>query len=101
MPKRIVVMADEVTCTAFRLLGAETIAVNDHEEAIKVLNEIRMRDDVGVVLVAQHIIAPIKEEIENMASKIRTPIISFLPTKQMPGEPIDMRKLLMKALGFG
>lgn len=101
MTRKVVVIADRVTCTAFRLVGAETISVETPEETLRAIDRCRMRDDVGLVLVAQHVAEPVREEVERMAERTRVPVITFIPTRQMPGEPVDMRKLLMRALGFG
>ena len=99
--KRIVVVADEYTAIPFRMLGIEAYTVRSGEEARQVLQKLIERSDVGVVLVASDYQDAVKDIADKVARERSDLVVMTLPTLRNPGKPVDMRRLLLQALGFG
>ena len=99
--QKLAVIGDEHLVLAYRMLGAETFVAHTAEEMMEILKELLAREDIGVILVTRDLVEPVMEDFSRIASRVKPPIVSILPTMKAPGEPVDMRKLLMKALGVG
>ena len=98
--RKVLVIADEETCMMYRMVGCETISVSDPDELISALKASLTRDDLAVILVSQELGEPVREEIEKAIATSKS-IISYLPTPRSEGKPVDMRRLLLRALGVG
>ncbi len=98
--KNIVVIGDKETVLIYRNIGCIGIEVSNPPELLNAVDIYSRKDDVGVILVVQDIAEPVKPEIEKIMDKTGKSI-SYIPSPHIRGEPIDMQKLLMKALGFG
>lgn len=102
MEKRhIVAVADPYTVYALRLIGVEGYPVTSTEEARKVIKELEIREDVGLVLVSAEIFDDIREAIDELQRNRSDIVIARLPTVREPGKPMDVQKELLKALGMG
>lgn len=44
---------------------------------------------------------PIKEKIDPIIADQRKPLITIIPSPFSESKPLDVRKMIMKALGFG
>ncbi|MCE4614315.1 MAG: hypothetical protein F7B60_02110 [Desulfurococcales archaeon] len=99
---KIVVLGDEHTLIPFKLAGAEVKEVSSWDEAKAVITtELNGEKGVSIVLLAAHLIPEEKRaEFRSIASTVRFTLVS-LPTKWAPPKPVDMKKLLLEALGFG
>lgn len=86
----------------FRTLGTEAILVKDSKEVLKTLEElVEKKDEIGLILITKDAASGVLREVEDIANRIREPIISIIPCGIKEVKPPDMRKLLMRALGFG
>ena len=99
MEGKVLVIGDEETVTACRLIGCEGIVAMDPDDLLLKLESNVARDDVSVILVAQDLAEPVSDEIDRIISRTKK-IISFLPTSRSRGKPVNMRELLLRALGF-
>ncbi len=99
--KRIVVVADEYTVIPFRMLGVDVRVVHSGEEARRVVEELIEQPDVGVVLVASDYSDAVRDIMDRVARERSDMVVTVLPTLKNPGKPVDMRRLLLQALGFG
>ncbi|MCE4606147.1 MAG: hypothetical protein F7B59_02295 [Desulfurococcales archaeon] len=99
---KIVVLGDKHTLLPFRLAGAEVREASSWDEAKSVISsDLAGEKDVSIVLLAAHLIPEEKRgEFRSLASKVDFTLVS-LPTKWAPPKPVDMKKLLLEALGFG
>lgn len=100
MRGKVLVVGEPELVTAYRMLGCETIEASGPEDVLKVLENNVARDDIGAILVSQEAAEPVRDEIDKIIEKSGK-IISFIPTLRKPGEPVDFRKMMLKALGFG
>ncbi len=102
MEKRhIVAVADPYTVHALRLIGVEGYPVNTAAEAKKVIRELEVREDVGLVLVSAELFDEIEDAIEQLQRSRSDIVVARLPTVREPGKPMDVQKELLKALGMG
>jgi len=99
--KRIVVVADEYTAIPFRMLGVDVRIVHSGDEARRVVEELVEKPDVGVILVASDYGDAVKDILDKVARERSDLVVTLLPTLKNPGKPVDMRRLLLQALGFG
>ncbi|MEM1620045.1 MAG: V-type ATP synthase subunit F [Fervidicoccaceae archaeon] len=97
---KIVVIGGEDLATAYGLLGCETRIASSPDELLSVLEEVVAADDVALILISQELSEPVRGEVDALIARTKK-IISYIPTPTSEGRPIDMRKLLLKALGFG
>jgi len=98
--QKVLVIAEVDTATIYRMLGCEVIEVDDPEKLVRELKANEKREDIGIILLSNELSKPVKQEINGIIAK-SDKLISFIPTQRSKGEPVDMRKLLLKALGFG
>lgn len=102
MEKRhIVAVADPYTAYALRLIGVEGYPVDSIDEAKKVLKNIEVREDVGLVLVSAEFFDDVKDVVEELQRSRSDLVVARLPTVREPGKPMDVQKELLKALGMG
>jgi len=99
--KRVVVIADEYTATAFRLIGVDARIVSSGDEARKLVEKLLEDEEVGVILVSNEFADSVRDIVERVGSERSDKVVALLPTLRHPGKPADMRRLLLQALGFG
>ena len=100
--KKTIVIGRREEILPFRMLGAETIVVRDPREVPGILEQlVERKEEVGLVLITRETASSVLRDIEDIANRIREPIISIIPCGVREVKPPDMRKLLMRALGFG
>lgn len=63
-----------------RLSGIETICLEQKEDIIKNLEDIKKRKDVGILVITDTIYNMSKEEIDNMKVNVKLPLIVQIPT---------------------
>lgn len=102
MPGRIVVIADEETCTLFRLAGiGEAYSVTDPGEARRILEQLEKGEDYVLALVSDRIASSI-DGFEELAVnfKMVTPI-TFPDRRGVPAKATDtLREIVKRAIGF-
>ena len=94
-------MGDTYLATSFKLLGAEAVELQDAARLPEELKSLVDREDIGLILVARDLAEPVMDRITPFLSRTRPPLVSLIPTPASPGKPVDMRALLMRALGMG
>jgi V/A-type H+-transporting ATPase subunit F len=99
--RHIVAIADPYTVYALRLIGVEGYPVTSSEEAKRILKNIELREDVGLVLVSAEIFDEISDAISALQRGRSDLVVARLPTIREPGKPMDVQKELLKALGMG
>ncbi|MEM2739439.1 MAG: V-type ATP synthase subunit F [Candidatus Bathyarchaeia archaeon] len=102
MPGRIVVIADEETCTLFRLAGiGEAYSVVDPNEARRILEQLEKGEDYVLALISDRI-ASSMEGFEELAVSLKmvTPI-TFPDRRGVPARAVDtLREIVKRAIGF-
>ncbi|BCU67421.1 ATP synthase subunit F [Sulfolobales archaeon HS-7] len=98
---KLFVIGDKYTVALFKLIGAEGKEIQDFRQAIATINEVRRREDVVLVFITKDIYEAISTTIDELMLNTVRPMISVIPSPFSEAKPIDSKKLINKALGFG
>ena len=99
LERKLAVIADRANIPLFKSVGAVTVEASSEEEALRAVESLASRPDVGLVIVLRHIIED-EEEFRRKAEAAGVPIL-VLPTRWSRVEPINVDKLIARALGMG
>ena len=92
---KIVVLGDEMFCTAFRLAGVQDARVFSSPEQVE---ELMLEGDVGVVIAQEEVLASLPSRIAKAIESVPKPMFIGLSLKGKPtGESLD--SLVKRALG--
>lgn len=103
MGKQLIVIGGKEVVTAFNLVGLKGIEVSSPRELIQALKRITSNpEDVGVVLLSEDYIEPVKEEVEkiqlNLGGRL---VIGRLPGRIKKTSSLNVQEILKRALGVG
>lgn len=98
---KVVVVGDRYTVNLFRMIGAEGLVLDDPLSLEDTLVKLKKREDIDLILVANDLYNPVKEKIESLVIDQKRPLITVIPTPFSQGKPLDVKGLILKALGFG
>lgn len=98
---KVLVIGDKYTVNLFRLVGAETIILEDPLKLEDTLLKLRKREDLDLILITNDLYSPVKEKIDNILLEQKKPLITIIPSPFSESKPIDVKGLILKALGFG
>lgn len=99
---KVVLIGDPHTALPFQLSGVEHVEAGDWDELVSRIEELRkIPGRVSIVLVASHLVPEEKREEWSRLSGEAPFAVLTLPTRWAPPKPVDMKKLLLEALGFG
>ncbi len=96
---KVAVVGDKYNNPLFRSAGLVTIEAYSQDDAVRKVIEASRRDDIGLVIVLKHMIED-EEAFRNGIKDVEKPVL-ILPTRWATAEPINVDKLLAKALGLG
>lgn len=98
---KVLVVGDKYTVNLFRLIGAESIILDDPLKLEETLQKLKKREDVDLILVSNDLYAPVKEKIDSLLLEQKKPLITIIPSPFSESKPVDVKGLILKALGFG
>ena len=93
------VIGDRETLPLFRGLGFHAVEATSDDEVVRALRGIAGEGGYALVIVYKHVVKD-EEAVRREAEKLGLPLL-ILPTRWAPAEPVDVNKLIAKALGFG
>ncbi|MCE4612884.1 MAG: hypothetical protein F7C07_03525 [Desulfurococcales archaeon] len=99
LEQKLAVIADRANIPLFRSIGAMTLEASNEEEALRAVESLASKPEVGLVIVLRHIIGD-EEEFRRKAERLGVPLL-VLPTRWSRVEPINVDKLIARALGMG
>ncbi len=98
---KVLVLGDKYTIYTFRLLGFEGMIVEKGEELLKLLDELREREDLGVILVTSDIVNQVRDAFNRIRLKTTKPLIMEIPSlREVKFEAVDYLGILRAALGI-
>ncbi|MCE4608569.1 MAG: V-type ATP synthase subunit F [Caldisphaeraceae archaeon] len=95
---KIYVIADRINANLFRIAGIPTLEANKQEDVIEQM-KVAESKGASLVVVLKHLVDD-NNKIRGFARSIGLTLL-IIPTKLANMEPIDVDKLLAKALGIG
>ncbi len=97
---RILIAADRFNATLFRSAGLTVVEAENQDEVVReVILAARKYRDIALIIVLKHLVDE-EDKLRKSLEDIGKPIL-ILPTRWAKAEPINVEKLLAKALGFG
>lgn len=96
---RVLVVGDRDTLPLFKAVGARVAEAGSAEEALEALRREASRGDIAVAIVLKHVIGD-EEEFRARASGLGVPVL-VLPSRWAEAKPVDVNKLVARALGLG
>ena len=96
---KVAVVGDKYNNPLFRATGLLTIEALSYEDAVRKTVEAAARSDVGLVIVLKHLVED-EDDFRRRITGVEKPVI-ILPTRWSGAEPINVDKLLARALGLG
>ncbi|MCY0849975.1 V-type ATP synthase subunit F [Sulfuracidifex metallicus] len=98
---KVVVIGDKYTTNLFKIMGTEGQVIEDPLSLPNVILDIRKRDDIDLVLLTKDIYDPVKEKVDSIILNQKKPLITVIPSPFSEAEALNVRKMIMSALGFG
>jgi len=98
---KILVIGDKYTVNLFRLIGAESLILDDPLKLEETLVKLRKREDLDLIFVSNDLYTPVKEKIDSILLEQKKPLITIIPSPFSESKPVDVKGLILKALGFG
>lgn len=95
---RVVVLGDRDTLPLFKSAGFMTVEAYSQSQALNIIARLQESSDIALIIVLKHILSDV-EEFKAKTAESKIPVF-VLPTLWSPGEPLDVNKLLAKALGL-
>ncbi|MEB3860921.1 MAG: hypothetical protein GSR84_01710 [Desulfurococcales archaeon] len=96
---KVAVIGDKYNNPLFRSAGLVTIEAYSQDDVVRKVVEASRRDDIGLIIVLKHMIED-EETFRDGIKDVEKPVL-ILPTRWATAEPINVDKLLAKALGLG
>lgn len=95
---KVLVVGDENSLALFRMAGMSVKVVSSQAEAEAAVSEAPAKG-FSLVIVLRHVVSD-EDSIRKIAKSAGVTLL-LLPTKWSRGEPINVEKLLLQALGLG
>ena len=77
------------TQIGLRLVGVKGVTVHKREEVLDVLNSLKGRRDIGILLVTEKIAALIPKELNSMRLAKKPPLVTVIPDRHGSRRPKD------------
>jgi len=98
---KVYVIADEISCPLFRLIGAHVERSKGPEETMEILKNLIKNPEVSMIMISYDVAVGKEEEIRDLAASIPKPVITLIPGRLHKPPKLDPNKVLLRALGFG
>ncbi len=96
---RIAVVGDRYSIPLFRSVGMVVEEAETQAGALDKVRSLASRGDVGLIIVLKHLIED-EDSFRRVVSGLGVPVL-ILPTKWSRAEPVNVDKLVARALGLG
>jgi len=101
LPDRIIVIGDPSTVMGFRLAGVGEAYIAEGKDAEKRLAELLDRENAGIIIVTEPVIAGLDWRLKKRIEAIAKPVVVAVPDKGGPsGEAGKLSEMIKRALGF-
>lgn len=98
---RIIVIGDSATVTGFKLAGVSEVYVAEAEEAEKRLVSLLDRENAGIIVVNESLLASLDWRLKKRIEGLAKPVIVGVPSKSGPSAEVEsLGEMIKRALGF-
>ena len=98
---KIIVIGDSATVTGFKLAGVSETYVAEGKDAEKRLAELLDRENAGIIIVTERILAGLDWRLKKRIEAIAKPVVVGIPDKTgFSREAGRLNELIKRALGF-
>ncbi|MEM0015799.1 MAG: V-type ATP synthase subunit F [Saccharolobus sp.] len=98
---KVYVLGDRYTVSLFRMVGAEGNFLEDPYILPNSISELKKREDIDLILITKDMYEPVKEKIDPLIANQKKPLVTIIPSPFSESKPVDVKKMIMRALGFG
>lgn len=98
---KVFLIGDKYTVSLFKFIGAEGEVIEDPYLLESKIKELKKREDVDLVLITKDLYDPVKEKIDEIISAQTKPLFTIIPSPYSEAKPMEVRKMILRALGFG
>lgn len=89
------------TIAGMRLAGIEGVLVHEKEEILKVLENMKGKGDLGIILITEILAEKVKEEIKEIKLTKNLPIIVEIPDRHGSRRPADfLTRFIRESIGL-
>ena len=96
---RVVAVGGRAFVSAMKLAGASAILAETAEEALRAVNSLIGRTDVGLVLVSDEYGPEFSQKLAEVSKSVTVPIIYQLPAPGSKVSRVDYRTIIRQVLG--
>ena len=96
---RVVAVGGRAFVTAMKLAGAGAILAETAEEAMRAVNYLIGRGDVGLVLVSDEYGPEFSQKLAEVSRSVTVPVIYQLPAPGSKVSRVDYRAIIRQVLG--
>lgn len=96
---KVAVVGDRMSIPLFRSVGMPVEEAEDQKGAVEKVKSLASRGDIGLVIVLKHLVED-EDSFKKAVDGLGIPVL-ILPTKWSKAEPVNVDKLVAKALGLG
>lgn len=96
---KMLAIVDRETSPLFKSIGAITVEVSSWDEVVSAVESGASKHGARIVLVLKHLVED-EDSLRSRAERAGVTLL-VLPSVQAKAEPIDVNKLIARALGFG
>lgn len=94
------VIGDRETVLGFRLVGVDGLVAGDRDGALAALNDVVLREEVGIVLLTERVAAQIRDEVDSRLYGFGFPLILEIPDATGPApNRLQIEDVVRKAIG--
>lgn len=98
---RLMVLTDPDTAAGFRMAGVETREAADGEEARRILPELLLEDDAGIIAINEDFVQGLDDRLMDRIEQSSRPIVIPIPGRSRQGGGIAyIERLLRRAIGY-
>lgn len=96
---RVVAVGGRAFVSAMKLAGAGAVLAETPEEALRAVNSLIARGDVGLVLVSDEYGPEFSRKLAELARSVTVPIVYQLPAPGSKVTKVDYRAIIRQVLG--
>ncbi|NOY09275.1 MAG: ATP synthase subunit F [Spirochaetes bacterium] len=88
------------TQTGLRLVGVRGVTVHERDEVLKIIGQLKDKEDIGILLITEKIADLIPDELNKMRLSKKPPLVTVIPDRHGSKRPRDfITRNVQEAIG--